>query len=74
MRSVIVALTLLASTVALAQDYAAPSAALWNQMVQAIQGVSMPLTAHQQVNQIMQGVQQQALQEAAARKKDKPRE
>lgn len=38
---------------------------LWQAMQQAFANVSMPLQAHQQVQQIMQGVEQQAAQRKA---------
>lgn len=45
--------------------YAPPSETLWNQMVNALDGVSMPGSANRQVLQILQQVQQAAQQEAA---------
>jgi hypothetical protein len=66
----IIALLLTVSP-ALAQDYAPPSRDLWNQMVQALQQLPMSATAHQQMSQILQGVQAQALREAKPQEKPK---
>jgi hypothetical protein len=40
---------------------------LWQAMTQAFANISMPLSAHQQVQQIMQGVEQQAAQRKSQR-------
>lgn len=63
MRTLLALLLLTAS--ASAQDYAPPSRDLWNQMVQALQQLPMSAAAHAQMSQILQGVQAQALREAA---------
>jgi len=39
---------------------------LWQAMQQAFANISMPLAAHQQIQQIMQGVERQAAQRKAA--------
>jgi hypothetical protein len=40
---------------------------LWQAMQQAFSNLSMPLQAHQQIQNIMQGVEQQAMQRKAQR-------
>ena len=59
-------LAVLISTPAFAADYVPPSQELWVQMVAALQGVSMPLAAHQQIANILSSVEQQALAAQAA--------
>ncbi len=54
-----------------AQEYSAPDAELWRQMGETIATVSMPLSAHQQVQRIMQNVQQEAAMRAARAKTEK---
>jgi hypothetical protein len=56
---------------ALAQEpppFEPPDRELWGQMIQAIGAISMPLSAHQQVQQILQDVEREALARAARRK------
>ena len=55
------------ATPAFAADYAPPSQELWAQMTTALQGVSMPLAAHQAVGNILTMVQQQAVTEQVAK-------
>jgi hypothetical protein len=53
---------LLIATPSLAQEqYVPPDKDLWTQMERAFEGVSMPLAAHQQIKQIMQTVEQEAI-------------
>ena len=67
----------LLSATAVAQEppagYAPPDEQLWQQMIQAIGNISMPLTAHQQVQQIMQSVEGEAKARAAKAKAPKPK-
>lgn len=68
MKILLVIATLVLSTNAVfAQDYTPPSRDLWVQMVQALQNISMPAAAHQQVGQILINVQQQAKESANAK-------
>jgi hypothetical protein len=53
------------------RPYAPPEQELWQQMITALQGVSMPLQAHQQVQQILRAIEQQAMQQQM-RKKPEP--
>jgi hypothetical protein len=46
---------------------------LWQAMQQAFANVSMPLQAHQQIQQIMQGVEQQAAQRKAQKAQETPK-
>jgi hypothetical protein len=69
MKKIALAVLLFAAPAA-AADYAPPSQETWNQMVAALQGVSMPLAAHQQISSIIATVQQAAQAEAAREKAD----
>lgn len=70
-RVVILGISLFASGSALAQSaptYASPDRELWEALVRALSDVPMSLSAHQQVQQMLAGVQQQAqLREARAK-------
>jgi hypothetical protein len=72
MKKVMAAMLLLAvfATRAMAQqaEWYPPDQELWTQMSQAFAGLSMSMSAHQQVQQIMQQVEQQAKAKAAAKK------
>jgi hypothetical protein len=67
MRKLTALLILLVATPAFAQQADMPpiDRDLWQAMQQAFSNISMPLPAHQQVQQIMQGVEQQAAQRKA---------
>jgi uncharacterized protein YneF (UPF0154 family) len=54
-------------SVARAQEMPPIDRELWQAMSQAFGNISMPLAAHQQIQQIMQGVEQQAMQRKAQR-------
>jgi hypothetical protein len=58
---------LVSSFPAAAQEMPPIDRDLWQAMSQAIANLSMPLQAHQQAQQIMQGVEQQAAQRKAAK-------
>lgn len=62
---------LLLTSAAWAQEptYHPPDQELWQQMSQAFSQINMPLTSHQQVQQIMMNVQAEAAKRAAAQKK-----
>lgn len=53
---------------ALAQEYTPPDKELWMQMVQALSQVSMPLSSHQAVQQIVQSVEREAAARAVRSK------
>lgn len=54
-----------------AEVYNAPSEALWHQMVQSLDGISMPGPANRQMLQVLWQVQQQAAKDAAAKQPEK---
>lgn len=74
MKTVTIALlaTILALPAAAQQPYAAPEQELWNEMKQALGNVPMALSAHQQVQQVLQQVEREAQMRAA--RKAKPEE
>lgn len=65
LRNLMVLVSLIALPAVAQQPYAAPDADLWRQMKDAFATLSMPLSAHHQVQQILQNVEQQARVKAA---------
>lgn len=74
MKFIIASLLVLSSIPAYAQQIEMPpiDRELWNVMIQAIGNVSMPLPAHQQVQQILQNVEQQAAQKRTIARSNEP--
>jgi hypothetical protein len=70
----IVALLCLLVSPAFAQEMPPIDRDLWQLIAQSLAGISMPLQAHQQAQQLLQNVEQEAMRRAAAKAAQKPKD